>query len=403
MSQIAILGRQPALGLAELESLYGADVLSPAGEEAVRIELGQTDLDPSKLGGVIKLAKVLAIIESTDWRIITKHVTDSLPHHLGYIPDGKIKLGISVYGLDVKFQTINAYTLSLKTIVKRAGRSVRIITNKSSELNSAQVQHGGLLSTTGVELLLIADGTNTILAQTHWVQDIDSYRKRDQERPKRDARVGMLPPKLGQMIINIGAGSSNQPCDPGGGILLDPFCGTGVILQEALLMGYIAIGTDLDPRMVSYSKENLQWLQTIYPKKHIFDIGQGPVRWNVNIGDATRFQWDAKTFIACETYLGRPLSSVPDNQTLQKIMSDGDTIHRKFLKNVANQTSSGFRLCIAVPAWHVGGRFKHLRTLDSLEELGYNRIKFVHAHDEDLIYRRPDQIVARELVVLERK
>ena len=84
-------------------------------------------------------------------------------------------------------------------------------------------------------------------------------------------------------------------------------------------------------------------------------------------------------------------------------MNDCDTIHTKFLKNIAKQTSLGFRMCLAVPAWKTRQGFKHLKTLDSLEKLGYNRLKFVHAEDKDLIYHRKGQFVGRELVILERK
>ncbi len=84
-------------------------------------------------------------------------------------------------------------------------------------------------------------------------------------------------------------------------------------------------------------------------------------------------------------------------------MQDVDTIHKKFLQNVARQTKPGFRLCIAVPAWKTKNGFQHLKTLDSLEELGYTRVSFAHARPKDLVYHREDQIVARELVVLIRK
>ena len=47
---------------------------------------------------------------------------------------------------------------------------------------------------------------------------------------------------------------------PRNALLLDPFCGTGVVLQEALLMGYDVYGTDLEPRMIDYSGANLDWL-----------------------------------------------------------------------------------------------------------------------------------------------
>src|SRR6185503_16098722 len=105
-----------------------------------------------------------------------------------------------------------------------------------------------------------------LLAQTLFVQDIEAYGARDQARPARDARVGMLPPKLAQIILNLSAGPL-RPAAPQLERLriLDPFCGTGVILQEALLMGYSVLGTDIEPRMADYSKRNLRWLYEKFP------------------------------------------------------------------------------------------------------------------------------------------
>ena len=107
--------------------------------------------------------------------------------------------------------------------------------------------------------------------------------------------------------------------------------------------------------------------------------------------------------MAGETYLGRPFSTEPKGEILQEVISDVDTIHRKFLKNLAKQTAPGLRACIAVPAWKTKNGFKHLKVLDSLEELGYTRLVFKHVRNQDLIYHRENQIVGRELVVLERK
>jgi tRNA G10 N-methylase Trm11 len=212
----------------------------------------------------------------------------------------------------------------------------------------------------------------------------------------------MLPPKLAQIIINL---AHPKPA----GTLLDPFCGTGVMLQEAFLMGYSVYGTDMDERMIEYTNTNLDWLEK-QTNKHI----QGATE----VADATSHTWQEVPFhsIACETYLGRPFSAEPKPETLREVMQDVDTIHKKFLRNVARQTKTGFRMCIAVPAWKVGvpakpalwgekskGGFKHLRTLENLAELGYTRVSFTHVSTEDLLYYREDQIVARELVVLIRK
>lgn len=409
-----ILGRQPALGLAELEALFGADSIRPLGGAAIVKNDGS--FAPSRLGGTIKACKLLDTLPFTDWQKITDYLVEHVPKHTCCFGPGKLTFGISSYGLDVTPARINATGLSVKKAVKATGRPVRVVPNKTAELNSAQVLHNKMTDLPlGMELVLIKHGGQTLLGQTIAVQDIEAYAARDQARPKRDARVGMLPPKLAQLIINLAAGQIESHES---GVMsqeitvLDPFCGTGVVLQEALLMGYQAYGTDLEPRMIDFSKTNLDWLASK------FQIPNS--KFQLETGDATNHQWDQPfDIIAAETYLGRPFSAPPKPEVLAEVMQDVDTIHKKFLQNVAKQTKPGFRMCIAVPAWKIGDRkksdpssiqrptsnvqFQHLKVLASLEELGYTRIKFVHVSNDDLIYHRPNQIVARELVVLERK
>ena len=392
MKSLLILGRQPELGLAELESLLGPKVLKPIHPNGVLIDIPAQEINFNRLGGSIKLATVLNILDTTDWREIEKYLSKMVPEHLQYVPDGKFRLGLSTYGLRVNARGIQATALSLKKLIKAEGRSVRIVPNKSPALNSAQVLHNNLTNDTGWELVFFRNQNKTILALTKAEQDIDAYAKRDQNRPFRDAKVGMLPPKLAQIIINLASDGIQKTSDQ---TILDPFCGTGVVLQEALLMGFNVYGTDIEPRMIDFTKGNLDWLST----KFLAPFGTE----YVEVGDATQHQWSkAFTAVAGETYLGKPLSSYPSPDLLQKIMSECDYIHSKFLKNIAPQLKPGARLCLAVPAWKTKTGFKHLKTLDKLKELGYTRIDFVHAKRQNLIYHRSDQFVARELVILKK-
>jgi tRNA G10 N-methylase Trm11 len=389
MSQVvALLGRQPALGMAELESIFGTDAVQ-ALPGAALVDCTPADFPMHRLGGTIKAAKLLTTLPYTDWPSVERYLAEQLPAHVGYIPEGKIRLGLSTYGFRLNPKQQNAAGLALKKVIKNTGRSVRVVPNTANELNAAQVTHNQLTGPTGLELVLIRDGDRTVLAQTFAVQDIDAYAARDQARPKRDARVGMLPPKLAQIIVNL---ALPRP----GGTVLDPFCGTGVVLQEAFLMGNSIYGTDLDARMIDYTNQNLTWLED-QTKKHI----QGATE----VADATAHTWQEMPFqaIACETYLGRPFSALPGPDVLAEVVQDVDTIHKKFLKNVARQAQPGFRLCIAVPAWKTKSGFKHLPTLENLAELGYTRVSFARVRHDDLVYHRENQIVARELVVLTRK
>ncbi len=396
MSQtIAILGRQPALGIAELESLYGADALRPVGTQAVLIAKDPSEIDFARLGGTVKIAKLLSRPETTDWAKLVRNTAQALPEHLEYIPEGKIRLGLNTYGFRLRPTDLNRSGLELKKVVKQAGRSVRVVPNTNLDLNSAQTLHNQLTGPTGLELVYIKDGKHTLFGQVVAVQDINAYAARDQKRPKRDSRVGMLPPKLAQTIVNLAASQTIPSLKT---TVLDPFCGTGVVLQEAMLMGYKVAGSDLEPRMIEYTNVNLDWLTT--SSSH---LTHEYIR-ELSVGDATSTHWGGIfDIIAGETYLGRPFSAEPDSKTLQQVMQDVDTIHRKFLRNVAAQTKAGFRMCIAVPAWHTRAGVKHLKMLDSLEDLGYTRMSFVHANNRDLVYHRENQVVGRELVVLTRK
>jgi tRNA G10 N-methylase Trm11 len=166
-------------------------------------------------------------------------------------------------------------------------------------------------------------------------------------------------------------------------------------LQEALLMGYSVLGTDIDERMVDYAKQNMQWLVKKYPEI------TGSVA--IDVADATDFQWPRFTAVASEVYLGRPLNKLPEGQTLEKIISDTNTITSKFLINLARQLETGRRLCLAVPAWRKpGGELIHLPLLAKLTDMGYNIVNFKHVRNDELVYFRENQVVARQILVLKK-
>jgi tRNA G10 N-methylase Trm11 len=395
MKSLLIFGRQPALGFAELESLYGASHVSAFGEKACISDLEAADIDFDRLGGSIRLARILSELPSKDWNKIEKYLTDKTPEHAEYL-EGKLSFGISVYGLKVDKRKIARTALLVKKVIKASGKSVRMVPHDGTELKTATVLYNKLTSHNGWELLIVSDGSSVYLAQTVRIQDIDAYSARDQARPYRDAKVGMLPPKLAQIIINLAVGETKDK----NLTILDAFCGTGVVLQEAMLMNYHIYGSDLEPRMVQYSIDNLAWLDTKYPDA-------GDYR-RVEIGDATKHTWDFSSVdstivVAGETYLGQPLSSLPNNEHLSKIIYEVNLMHHKFLENLGKQIPSGTRLCLAVPTWRGKHEFLHLPTLDHLTDIGYTRMRFKHVGNEDLIYHRENQVVGRELLVLEKR
>ncbi len=387
---VAILGRQPELGLAELESLYGSNNITTYGRQACLINLDVSKIDFPRLGGTIRIARILTELPSSNWSDIEKYLIDNTPAHAEKV-DGKLVFGLSAFGVRVSPKQVAKTALLIKKAVKNSGHSVRMVPHKTAELGSAVVLYNKLTKGHNWELLVISDGKSAYLAQTSSIQDIDAYAERDQMRPMRDAKVGMLPPKLAQIIVNLSVNGSHESKQ----LILDPFCGTGVLLQEAMLMDYDIFGTDLEPRMIQYTIDNLNWLDTKYPE-------HGDYR-KIEIGDAANHKWKGArpiTAVACETYLGQPLSSLPTSEHLSKIMYEVNLLHHKFLENIGSQIDSGTRLCLAVPAWRGKREFLHLPVLDHLEELGYTEVEFEHVSNQYLIYHRENQVVGRKLLVI---
>ena len=59
---------------------------------------------------------------------------------------------------------------------------------------------------------------------------------------------------------------------------------------------------------------------------------------------------------------------------------------------------------LAGPAWKdKSDRFTHLPLTEKVEDFGFERVAFTTVKNEALLYFRPDQVVARELLVLIKK
>jgi tRNA G10 N-methylase Trm11 len=397
---MTILGRQSAIGLAELERVYG-----DASRFSTQVALVKHEPSILRLGGSLKTGKIIKRLPRSDWRTIHTAI-------LGYYGDSwrsaghKITLGISAYGLRVSSRDIQRTGLELKKHLKSHGTSLRLIPNATEALNTATSHHNKLgLSANKVELLIArGEDGSALIAESTGAQHITALAKRDQGRPKRDAFVGMLPPKLAQIIVNLAVGQAD-PLE--GGVVLDPFCGTGVLLQEATLMGFDVYGSDLSEKMVDFTDKNLMWLldqpncpvsrpnTEVTPDWRYFRLEQG---------DATTHKWrPVPQFVACETYLGQPFSAPPSPSKLREVRGNCNHIIGSFLSNIGTQLRSDTQLCVAVPAWRsTDASFTHLPLTRELESFGFRRIPLDSIKSSELLYYREDQVVARELLVIQK-
>lgn len=389
MKYLAILGRLPELSKAELLAQFpevaafierGENFRNSVPENLLIFDLPDKKTpDLRRLGGTQKLASYLG-----DFKATVKYLES--------LPEGKITLGVSDYRPSARPFKAQGEALKLKRILVRDGRSVRVLQNKEATLSTATSHHNQLAEKPNhVEIILTKGGYFRLLG----VQNISEYAKRDQARPARDAKVGMLPPKLAQILLNL--------CGPlpKNARILDPFCGTGVVLQEALLNGYAAYGTDLSPRMIDYSEKNLNWLTS----EPTFSKYLKAPDYTLEPGDATSHVWNRPVdAVAAEAFLGAPMSQPPAEIKLKQEKEHCKTILTGFLKNLAPQIAENTPVVLAVPAWlRPNGDYESLNLLDEVEKLGYNVVKFKNLGKDCLLYFREGQIVAREIIVLRKK
>lgn len=388
---IAILGRQPYLGMAELEHLYGAEATAWFSDTTATVNTDSFSVD--HLGGTQKAGHIVLELPSGDWHKASMQIVQHYKKKWAHT-NGKITLGISALNFDISAREVQKTGIILKQKLKESGISLRLIPNPEPMLNTATSHHNKLgLSANKIELLVIkGKGGRICIAESIGAQNITSLARRDQGRPKRDAFVGMLPPKLAQIMINLALSIASRSA-PSPLRLLDPFCGTGVVLQEAALMGYSVYGSDLSEKMIRYSRDNLNWLHEAYHTT--FD-------WYLHEGDAMTTKWQQPLDVVVgEAYLGQPFSAPPSLAKLTEVRRNCDHIISTFLKNISMQLTSGTPLCIAIPAWKdQNGRFTHLPLTLQLGQLGFHPYTFENVAPEELLYYREDQVVARELLVL---
>lgn len=400
MSQsFLIFGREPSVSFAELYQYLGDDkekiaLAAPAG--AIINDESLSKDAPFKLAGVIKSGVVAKTLD----KLTAEALVEVLQ---GFVKaDGKLHFGLSIYGLgkDRGGWDAKKLGLSIKTILKNAGRSVRLVESRSGNLSSVDVAKNKLLRT-GAELCIFVTPTGFLIGKTEAVQPFEDYSHRDYDRPGRDAKNGMLPPKLALAMINMAVGHVKSDHDLS---LLDPFCGSGTVLQEALLLGHKVIGTDIDEQSIINSKLNLEWLQKEAGTLPEWKVEQADVRHLAKI-----LSPQSVDAIVAEFDLGPPLQGGESVGKIDSIVFSLSDFYFDALRALHPFLKPGGRAVIAWP--HFRTQNVLINTFSKLRDLGWSLVAPYPAEFErnfplsergTLLYGREGQHVGREILVLKK-
>ncbi|PIX62346.1 hypothetical protein CO057_04355 [Candidatus Uhrbacteria bacterium CG_4_9_14_0_2_um_filter_41_50] len=384
----SILGIHPELSCAELKAVIGAN-LSFESKETALFEFGDDLNELQKtLGGASKLGEILeATSDSKDLESIL------LKHLLNQPDDKKLRFGISVYDAGGTSFSKNLRRenqklgLALKKKLKEKGRSVRLVTSTEPTLSSVVVAKNKL-TTNGIEFCLLVTETEIYIGQTKTYQDFENWSHRDYDRPRRNAKNGMLPPKLARMMVNLSSLAKAQPqrLNLEGLGLLDPFCGSGTVLMEAAMLGYKnLIGSDISKMILEDAKANLDWLT---------DQGIEMPDYQLIEMKAEKLKLENPVdIIVTEPFLGTPREGKESQITVERQVKDLEMLYNICFSNLAKLMKPGAILVLAAPVHKIKEEEYPLAIENILGRISLLRLM------GPIRYEREGQFVGRDIWV----
>jgi len=389
MKYFFILGTNPTLSLAELSAIFNQAEITLAQPNVAILE---TDREIKAnfieiIGGTIKFGLIHEELESGAVKEIIAGAAKMIEPKEG---EGKFKFGLSNYGHKVNNKVLG---MEFKKHLKQTGVSSRWVVSQEPTLSSVVVEQNKLTTDRGAEIVIIKNNKKLLLGKTLAVQAFKDLSFRDYGRPARDDRSGMLPPKLAQIMINL---AGVKPGD----VLLDPFCGSGTILTEAMLMGYEKlIGSDISDKAIADTKDNIAWTQKNYELKALdfklyqADAAQISKKLEANSVDA----------IITEPYLG-PQRGRFDVRQIAKELEQLYSLSLNDFKKILKPSS---RLVMVWPIFFDKGKNiflnPNLNGYQIINPVPTNLQKnaFIKLTErQTMVYGRENQKVWREIVVL---
>ena len=275
------------------------------------------------LAGVHKAAPLMATVDS-------EHIgLTSIAEAVAGCFDTLRTLSLSGYG--VNGDEYEALARSLLDEFRRTGfRKVRLLRPKGNELMAEEV-----LSHKVLDVIAFPYHGGYGLGPTSWVSHSLPLRDRGVRKPAPHSEISMSP-RLASLLLNLAGLSSGQ-------IVLDPFCGSGTILAEALLRSYKCFGFDTNEARIRDARRNLSWLS--------HDVHHA--NFNLRVGDARELlpalggsQVDA---VVTEPLLLPTLRARPRLSTTSALLERASEVYADAMTSMAKVISPGGRIVMVVP------------------------------------------------------
>jgi len=414
MTYFFILGKNPTLSKAEIEAVlefldYRFQIIDFSNNVLIVEIKNSLDIEKlnQRLGGTIKIGKILAKIDSLE-------VFEDKFFKLIKFGKGKIHFGFSLYGLADKIN-LQKYLRKLKPVAMEIKRRLREeknlnsrwVVSKEPALSSVIVKKNQLLKYGSEICFFIKDkpsfakaseGMEILVGQTLAVQQFEEFGARDYNRPGRDQVSGMLPPKLARIMVNLAQTKPDAK-------ILDPFCGSGTILQEAIVLGYRnLIGSDNSDRAIEDTKKNLDWISKKFeaassdPLTKLRVTASAVKVFKLDVKDlSSQFEPNSIEAIITEPLLGPPLSGKESQEKIKQIVKDLEKLYLSAFSEFIKVLCKGGKIVIVFPVFKFKNFTEKLNILPQIEKMGFKK-----ENQAELIYSREKQHVWRQIFIFKK-
>lgn len=289
------------------------------------------------------------------------------------------------------------FLLKSKKYFAKSWLSTRFVNQDFQNIKSYLVAKEKLIETK-TDFNIFFTPLDTFLWSTIFVQDIDSYAKRDFWKT-RDMQVGMLPPKLAQMMINIWWWKS----------IYDPFCWLWTILLESIISWNNEVyWSDISEDMIKSTKKNIDFIKD---------------EFNTDLKTSEVIKLDAKDIANSPILNNNKIDSIVTEWYLWEIFwkhsIDIDKVknQRLILANIYTSFFSwlkkvwfSWNIVISFPFWEIKWKYNYFEEIYDIlnkycqtQNLLPNWTNFTPSKSWSLLYKRPDQTVWREIFKLKIK
>jgi tRNA G10 N-methylase Trm11 len=361
MKYLFIFGRNPKLSIAEIKGFLKRTNNSVLDETIHRngflldlespLDAGTVDF----LGGTISIGIVLCELKDVEKKEI-------------YLGESN-KFNYVLWNFSEKTEEISDY-------LKKRFRKEKLKAIEKKFTGRMSLQKGGKTEIVSSNLIdeeyfVYEDYFGKIIQKT----DSKKNEERDMKKPVRREKLS-ISPRLARILINLSEIKENEK-------LIDPFCGIGSILIEAINMGIKVIGIDKDGEAIRGAKENFDFFK--FPKEGYSLINNNSSKVKIGSVDV----------LVSEPDFGEVLKKTPNPREAKFMLGNFENLMISVLKNMKKSVKGKF--VFTSPLIRIGKNRMGCNFGKISERTGLKI--FPNFPIEEF---REGQIVGREIVIMEK-